>query len=180
MAHGIFLPSDMAAGDVNSLVKNFKGSADLDNGWVVTLGALTGTSGESEVFVAGQPAASAGLTNLYFVDGESIVLTDSKYKNLDPNVQNYYVPSGKVFTGVKAQVGDIVKLSADALGTGTGAASAYAVAVASSYKLTWAAAAVSGVSLRYLSTDYISLPTTAAIGELQRVTMYKFIVEAIS
>jgi len=180
MTHGIFIPSDMAAGDVNSLVKNFKGSADLDNGWVVTLGALTGVAGEAEVFAAGQPAATAGLTHLYFVDGESIVLTDSKFKNLDPNVQNYYVPSGKVFTGAKAQIGDIVKLSADCLATGTGAASAYAVAVASTYKLTWASAAISGVSLRYLSTDYVSLPTTGAIGESQRVTMYKFIVEAIA
>lgn len=180
MAHGIMIPSAVAAANVDSYNRHAKGSADLDSGWLVSLTALTGTSGEGEVWTAAQPATGATLTNLFMVGEPEIVLTDSKYKNIDPNPQNFYVASGKVFSAFKLQVGDIVKLSADSLGTGTGAASAYAVATNGTYKATWAAAAVSGISLKYLATDYVSLPTTGAIGETQRVTLYKFVVEAIA
>ncbi len=181
MTHAIMIPSAVAAANVDSYNRSAKGSADLDNGWLVSLTALTGTSGEGEVWTAAQPASGATLTNLYMVGDPEIVLTDSKYKNIDPNPLNFYTPSGKVFSAFKLQIGDIVKLSADALGTGTGAASAFAVATNGSYKAVWAAAAVSGVSLRYLATDYVSLPLTGAIGETQRsVAMYKFEVAAIA
>lgn len=180
MTHAIMLPSSVAAHNVDSYNRHAKGSADLDNGLLVQLLTLTGVAGEGEVWSATQPSASAGLTQLWMVGEPEVVLVDSKYKGIDPNPLNFYTPSGKVFSAFKLQIGDVIKLSADALGTGTGAASAYAVATASTYKATWAAAAVSGVSLKYLATDYVSLPTTGAIGENQRVAMYKFVVEAIS
>lgn len=180
MTHAIMIPSSVAAANVDSYNRHAKGSADLDNGFLVQLLTLTGASGEGEVWSATQPSASAGLTNLWMVGEPEIVLTDSKYKNINPNVQDFYTLSGKVFSAFKLQVGDVIRLSADALGTGTGAASAYAVATASTYKATWAAAAVSGISLKYLATDYVSLPSVGSIGDTQRVVMYKFVVETIT
>lgn len=177
--HGIMIPAQVVAANVDAYVRSAKGSADLDNGNVVALSALTGVSGEREVWTAAQPATGATLTNLWMVGEPEIVLTDSKYKNIDPNVQNFFVASGKVFTCFRLALGDIVSLSADALG-GTISTNTYVVATNGTYKLTWAASAVSGVSLKLLATEYVSLPTTGAIGETQRVTMYRFEVAALA
>jgi hypothetical protein len=176
---GIMIPSKVAAHNIDSLVRSAKSSADLDNGNVVSLTALTGTSGEGEVWTAATPATGATLTNLWMVGEPEVVLTDSKYKGIDPNIKAFYNVAGKVFTAFKLQLGDIVMLSADALG-GTKSTNTFVVATNGTVELTWASAAVSGVSLKLLATEYVSAPSTGAIGESQRVDMYKFEVVAIA
>jgi hypothetical protein len=151
----------------------------LDNGNVVSLTALTAVAGEREVWTAAVPATGATLTNLFMVGEPEIVLTSSKYKNIDPNVQNFYNVTGDVFSAFRLQLGDVVSLSADCLG-GTIGANTFVVATNATAKLTWSATVVSGVSLKLLATEYVSLPTTGAIGESQRVTMYRFEVVALA
>ncbi len=176
--HGVMLPKMVAAMNVDSLTRNAKISADIDNGWCVYLSGVTGTSGENEVWAAVQPA-SGTIGALWMVDGEGIVLTDSKYKGINPNIQDFYTPSGKVFTVFKPQVGDIISLSAECLG-GTKSTNTFVVGTNADYKLNWAAAAVSGLSLKLVSTDYYSLPLTGAIAETQRQTIYRFEVVAVA
>jgi hypothetical protein len=177
--HGLMIPSKVVAADVDAYVRSVKSASDLDNGNVVSLSALSVTAGEGEVWTAATPATGAGLTNLWMIGEPEVVLTDSKYKNIDPNPLNFYTPAGKIATAFKLQVGDIVMLNAEAL-AGTKSTNNYVVATNATTKLTWAAAAVSGVSLYLLGTEYVSLPTTGAIGEDQRVVAYKFHVVAIA
>jgi hypothetical protein len=98
MAHGIMIPSAVASLNVDSYVRHAKGAVDLDNGNVVSLTALTAVAGEREVWTAAVPATGATLTNLFMVGEPEIVLTSSKYKNIDPNVQNFYNVTGDVFS----------------------------------------------------------------------------------
>ena len=177
--HGIFVPSAVAAANVDSYVRHAKAAVDLDNGNVVSLTALTGVAGEREVWTAAVPATGATLKNLWMVGEPEIVVTNSKYKNIDPNVQNFYNVAGSVFTAFKLQLADIVVLTADALG-GTISTNTFVVATDGTAKLTWASAAVSGVSLKLLATEYISLPTVGSIGDNQRTTAYRFEVVALA
>lgn len=179
MAHGIMIPSATAAANVDSYVRHAKAAVDLDNGNVVSLTALTGVAGEREVWTAAVPATGATLKNLFMVGEPEIVVTDSKYKNINPNVQDFYNVAGDVFTAFRLQLGDVVVLTADALG-GTKSTNEYIVATNATAELTWAAAAVSGVSLKLLATEYISLPTLGTIGDTQRQTAYRFEVVALA
>lgn len=177
--HGLMVPSAIVAANIDAYVRHAKGSVDLDNGNVVSLTALTGVAGEREVWTAAVPATGATLTNLWMVGEPEIVLTDSKYKNINPNVLDYFVASGKVFSAFKLQLGDIVVLNAEALG-GTLGSNTFVVATNATAKLTWASAAVSGVSLKLLATEYVSIPTVGTIGSEQRVTTYRFEVVALA
>ena len=38
-----------------------------------------------------------------------VVLTDEKYKGLDPDIRNFYNVSGTVYSAFKPQVGDIIE-----------------------------------------------------------------------
>ena len=176
--HGVLLTKAVAAMNVDSYVRSAKISADMDNGWVVSLSGLTAAAGENEVWTAVQPVTGT-LNALWMVDGESIVLTESRYKGINPNIRDFYTPSGKVFTVFKPQVGDIISLSAEAL-AGTKSTNGFVVGTNSAYALTWAAAAISGLSLKLLATDYLSAPSTGAIGELQRFDIYRFEVVAVA
>ena len=179
MAHGILIPASVAAANVDSYVRHAKAAVELDNGNVVSLTALTGVAGEREVWTAAVPATGATLKNLFMVGEPEIVVTDSKYKNINPNVQDFYNVAGDVFTAFRLQLGDVVVLTADALG-GTKSTNEYIVATNATAELTWAAAAVSGVSLKLLATEYISLPTLGTIGDTQRQTAYRFEVVALA
>lgn len=186
MSHGIVVLSKVKAENVSSLNRAALGIADLDNGNVVQL--LTrntaATRGLEEVWDATRPATTTGLQNLWMVYEPEVVTTladvgsSKKYKGINPDPSDFYIPTGEVFSAFKPQVGDIILITGDSLGTGTGAESAYVVATASTYKLTWAAAAVSGLSLKYLATDYISLGSGAI--NSQRVDAYLFEVTVLA
>jgi hypothetical protein len=180
MSHGILNLTAVKSMNVDALNRSAVGAADLDNGNVVNLLTLSATTGESEVFTASKPLSAGGLlVDLWMVAQPEVVVTysgNSAYKGLDPDVRNFYVKTGEIFRAIKPVVGDIVELSADALG-GTKNANTFVVATNNTYQLTWAASAVSGLSLSLVGTSYVSL-ADGAIGSTQRTVMYKFQVVA--
>ena len=182
MAHGLLNQNMVQALNIDAFNRSAVGAADLDNGNLVVLATLSTTAGEGEVWAATRPE-SGTLVGTWMVASPEVVVTyggvagTSAYKGIDPDPRSFYVKTGEVFRAIKLQIGDIVELTSDAIATGTGVGAAYAVVTAATYKLTWAAGAVTGLSLRLIGTSYISL-ADGSIGT-QRVTSYKFVVEAI-
>jgi hypothetical protein len=180
--HAVAVLNKVQATDVDSYNRVARSATALDNGWVMQLATRSSTAGETEVWVGTAPSVSAGLTQLwmaYSPEVVSIVSGSNTFKGIDADPQNFYHIIGDMIDVFKPQIGDIITLTAEAFTTGTGAASAYAVATSADFKLNWAAGAVSGLSLKYLATTYISKPT-GAIGETQRVVAYQFEVSAIA
>lgn len=177
MAHSVLIPEAIAATNVDSYNRSVVVSADIDNGNILVMGAKSSTSGESEVFSVSQPASA--LTHLWMAySGDEIVLTDARYKGLDPDPRNFFNASGKVFSAFKPQIGDIILITADGL-TGTKSTNQYVIAASGTYKLTWASGAISGLSFKLLSDQkYISLATGAI--DTQRVRAYEFECVAIA
>lgn len=181
MAHAVMIPSKVAAKNVDAWVlPATSASADLDNGNVVSIAGQSTATGQGEVWLALQPLTATLASGLYMVGEPEVVLTESgsyQFKNIDPDPRNFYNKQGSIFTIFKLQVGDLVKLTADAL-AGTQSANTFVVATNASYKLTWASAAISGLSLSLINdADYISIPD-GSIGT-QRVAAKKFRVVAI-
>jgi len=156
-----------------ALVKTFIHTADVDNGFVFQKGALSTDADKSQVYTISAPAAAAGLTNLYMAyTAESNVTTGAdgnQYRIGDLNPQAFTNITGKVFNGHKIAVGDKIKASAETL-AGTKSTNEYVVATAGTMKLTWAAAAVAGVTFKLEKVDYFSIPQ-GSIGS-QRVEAY--------
>lgn len=182
MSHAVMIPSKVAAKDVDAWVRSAtSASADLDNGNVVVLASQSTASGQGEVWLATQPTTGTLASGLWMVGEPDVVVTTSgsyQFKNIDPDPRNFVNPQGSVFTAFKLQVGDIVKLTADAL-TGSQSTNTFVVAANASYKLTWSASAISGLSLFLLNdNDYISIGD-GSIGT-QRVAAKKFVVTALS
>jgi len=168
----------IAAKDVNAYVRSFVSADDIDNGNVFYETAKSTTSGQDQVFTAVKPATSH-LSNLWMAVEPEVVKTAGKYRNIDPDIRNFYNVAGDVFAAFSPKIGDIITLSAEALG-GTKSTNTFVVATNADYKLNWAASAVSGLSLSYLGDTYVSLPTGTTIGDTQRVTLYQFEVTAVS
>lgn len=173
MAHGVLIPEAIAATNIDSYNRSVISSASsIDNGMIFNCTTKAWTSGSgAEVFNITAPATGS-LTGLWMAySGDEIVLTDSKYKGLDPDPRNFYNAAGKVFSAYKIQVGDIILVTADAL-QGT-VASAYAEASNGKMQLVWAAttAGTGTVVYKLLATKYISLATGGI--NSQRVTAYE-------
>ena len=180
MSHAILEQRAVMASNIDTLNRNVIATADIDNGNVFLLNSLSTTDGEEEVWLASTPTSGTGLTNIWMACEPEVVITlagTKEYKGLDPDIRNFYNITGKVFTAFKPQIGDIVVLTADAMSNSI-ASNTYAVVTATSYELAWAAAAVSGLSLKLIETTYISL-ATGAINN-QRVTAYRFEVVAVA
>jgi len=180
MAHGIAIPKRVAAMSVDAYNRSAKSaSADLDNGNVVVLNTgVSSTAGEGEVWLATRPATATLAAGLFMVMTPEVVVTNSQFRNIDPDPRNFYVAQGKVFDAVKLQIGDIVELSEDCL-AGTKSTNVYVVAADASYKLTWNATAVSGLSLKLVvDPSYISVPDGSISSG--RVTSYIFEVVALA
>lgn len=181
--HAIAILNKVAAQNIDSLNRAALVPADVDNGWLLSLPTqnTAATRGLEEVWDGTQPA-TATLNAMWMVYEPEVVSVVSgsgyKFKGIDVDPRDFYIVSGDVASVYKPQVGDIITLTGDALATGSGAASAYAVAVNGAYKLTWAAAAISGLSYKYIATTYISVGTGAI--DTQRVTAYKFECVAIA
>lgn len=172
--HAVLIPEAIMATNVDSLNRSVQcTSADIDNGYVFTLSGKVGTSGSGvEVFTVAQ-STSASPTGLWMAySGDEIVVTDSRYKGLDPDPRNFFNATGKVFSAYKPQVGDIILLTAEAITTPYSASATYANIVTTSWKLDWAAAqSAAGLSYKLLGVKYISLATGAI--DTQRVTAYE-------
>lgn len=177
MAHNILIQDTAAAKNIDSLNRSVIGSADIDNGNAIILASKSSTAGEGEVWVATQPATGS-LTGLWLAYEPEVVVTvsgNSKYKGIDPDVRNFYNVSGTVFSAFKPRVGDILTMTDDGI-TGTKGSNTHIVATNAQYKLAWASAAISGLSLKLLKTSYISVGG-GSIGA-SRVTSYQFEVVA--
>ena len=171
--HGVLIPSAIVATNIDSLNRSVVDAADIDNGNVFVMGARSTTTGLSEVFEISQPVTGA-LTGLWMAySGDEIVVTDARYKGIDPDVRNFYNAAGKVFSAYKPQAGDIITLTDDALfGTYDSATHLYVNATDQKWELAWGASnAGSCLCYKLLAVTYISL-ATGAIGS-QRVASYE-------
>jgi len=174
--HGVLIPEAIAASTIDSLVRSVVDAADVDNGNVFVMGARSTTAGLPEVFEISVPLTGATtLGNLWMAySGDEIVVTDSKYKGLDPDVRNFYNAAGKVFSAYKPQVGDIIMLTADAILDAYDAGNdLFIVAANSSWELQWSTTNPgTGLTYALLGVKYISLATGGI--DSQRVAAYEF------
>jgi len=180
MAYGIVIPTKIAAENIDSKNRSAVSASAYENGSVGQLATKSATDGQAEVWTMTAPTTGAGLTNLWMVYEPEIVETISgshTYRGIDPDPRDFRNEIGKVFSCFQLSLGDLVKLSADAV-AGTISTNTYVVATNAAQKLTWAAAAVSGVSLHLVATEYISIGL-GAIGT-QRITAYLFEVVALA
>ena len=180
MSHGVAVLNKVRATNVDALNRVCRSADDIDNGFVFELLTRSATTGESEVWVATKSGGT--LTNIwmaYSPEVVEVVSGSNVYKGLDADPRNFYSIAGEMIDCFRPMIGDVITLSADALGTGAGAASAYAVVTSGTYKLTWSGSAVSGLTLKYLATVYNSIPT-GTISDTQQVVAYKFAVSAVS
>jgi hypothetical protein len=180
MAYGIMIPSKIAAANVDSKNRSCVSEVAYENGSIGTLSAKSTTAGEAEVWTMIAPATGAGLTNNWMVYEPEIVTTVSgthQYRGIDPDPRNFRNEIGEVFSAFQLSLGDLVKLSADAL-AGTISTNTFVVATNGAQKLTWAAAAISGTSLKLVATEYISIGE-GTLGS-QRIVAYLFEVVALA
>lgn len=181
MAKSVMFPIKTSAQDVGALIETFVHTADIDNGTVFVKGALSTDVDKSEVYTLSLPATGAGLANLYMAyTSEDNIITGAdgnQFKVGDLNPKNYTNYAGYAFNGFKLTVGDRVKITADGLG-GTKGTNTFVVATNGTEKLTWAAAAISGVSLKLVKESYFSIPE-GGIGS-QRTVAYVFEVVAVA
>jgi len=171
MAHGVLIANKMASKDVDAWVRPVYSGSALDNGNVVQLLAKSASTGYSEVWLGTAPT-SASATDCWMVNEPPIpyLVSGTNVYNGLGTITDFYVSASTVFTAVKLQKGDIITLTADNLDSGT--AQAYAVPVLGTFKFAWAAAASTGLSLRYLNTTYIpSADGTIGSG---RITAFQF------
>lgn len=177
MAYGVIIPNYIQATKVNTLNRSVKAAYDVENGSVFSL-SFADTTGEGEVFACATPATGF-LTSLWMAYEPEVVTTVSgsyEFKGIDPDVRNFKNLTGKVFSAFKPKVYDIITMSADAL-AGTKNSNTFVVGTVGASKLTWAASAISGLSLKLMKTNYISIGNPA-LANTQRVTSYMFEVVA--
>lgn len=173
MAYGVLIPRAIMAKDIDSLNRSVVDAAAIENGSVMVMGARSTTAGMEEVFEVSQPATGS-LTGLWMAySGDEVVLTDSKYKGLDPDPRNFINAAGKVFSAYKPQLGDIILVSADALaGTFIDGTTTHVNATNGAWKLTWGNSQTASVlSYKLLDVKYISLATGGI--DSQRITAYE-------
>jgi hypothetical protein len=187
MSYPVVVLNKVRATDVDALNRVAYSADATYNGAVfelLTRSANAGAhAGESEVWVA---TASAGtLTNIWMAYSPEVVevvaANGNIYKGIDNDPRNFYKPALEMIDCFRPMAGDIITMTADGLlTTSYPVESTYAVVTSGSYKLYWNTSAVSGLTLKYLETTYISLPQAGAISETQHVAAYKFSVYAVS
>ena len=182
MTHGMVRLDRIQASDLDSLNRAGVATVDFDNGWVAQLLTQSSTAGQKEVWAATIPSATAGLKDLWMAISPEVVevvaANGNVYKGIDADPQHFYNIAGKFIDFFKPEIGDLITLTDDCI-TGSKASNGYIVATASDYKLNWAAAPVSGLTLTYLATKNIS-KGSGTIGDTQAVTSYEFQVSAVS
>lgn len=168
--HAILIPSKVAAKNVEAWVRPAISASNIDNGNVVMLSTVSGTTGEGEVWNATAPTSASAVV---WMAGEPempfAVAGDNLYRGLG-NIQDYYNSASKVFTVFKPQKGDIITLTAEAFNA---VPTAYAITSSGKYTLeTTATAASSGFCLKYLATNWIPSASGSAIGS-GRIVSYR-------
>lgn len=171
MTHTILVQNQVAALNVDSYNRSVISGSNIDNGWVFMLSSKSSTTGEAEVWNATW-TTSGSLTGLWMAASPEVVLTDSRYKGIDPNPLNFYNVAGEVFDAFKPQAGDIITLTADALDGSTPLA--YAYVPPASHEFMWGSVLPTGLALKYLNTTYVSVGASASTVTSGRVTAFQF------
>ena len=176
MAYGLIIQDDVMAKDVGSLNRSAESATAVENGFLVNLLTKSSTVGEEQLWVATQPD-TANIDKCWMVYSPEVIVTGGKYKGLDPDPRNFQIAIGSTFDVFKPQVGDLITMTEDAI-TGTKSTNGYVVATNGDWQATWAAAAVSGLSLKLIATTTISigLGTIAS----QKIVAYQFEVVAVA
>lgn len=181
MAYGVVQLLQVAAENIDAGIKTFISSDNIENGSIFTLGAAV--SGQEDEFAAVKPATANLAKQFYMAVSPIRVVTTingQKFYDLVNDPRAFINVAGEPIDGAMLKVGDVVRLSTDALAgsyVGSGSVTTHVVATDGAYKLTWATAAISGLSLKHIRTSYISVPNS--IGS-QRVTAYDFVVDAVA
>jgi hypothetical protein len=176
MANGVLIQSKVQAKDNDALNRPAVSAADVMNGNVLDLTGYSTTAGEAEVWTAVAPT-TGNLSNLWMAYSPEVVITNAKYRGIDCDPRSFTNIAGRVYDVFKLEVGDIITVTGDSL-AGTQSTNTFVVATNTAFGLTWAAAAVAGVSLELLEETTISLGT-GAIGS-QKIPAFKFEVKAIA
>ena len=181
MSYGILIKSRVAAEDVTAWNRSaIAGSTvNIDNGNVFFLATKSTTSGEAEVWAVTKASGST-MTNMWMAASPDTVVTtvsgNYKYKGLNSDPRNFTNLGGEVMDAFKPQVGDVVRMSSDAI-SGSPSTGAFVCPVDNSYVLTFAASqTASALALGLLKETYISIGSGAI--DTQRVLAYDFVVLA--
>lgn len=168
----ILIKTLTASKNIDALNRSFKSDSDLDNGSVFQMGDLSTLSDESQVYTVEAPEDGA-LSGLWMAASPvDVIVTDALGNEYKPGINNpgaFTNVAGKVFSGFKPEVGDLITLSGDGI---DGTAADYVIAVDGETKLAFAAAAGDGLSFKVEETTYISVAGINGIGS-QRVVAYK-------
>ena len=177
MTYGILVQENVAAMNIDSLVRPVVSASAMENGMVINLlskGTESGSTVANEIWQADAPVTGS-LTDLWMVYEPEVVQTVSgtqTFKGIDPDPRNFYIPAEDIFTAFKLQLGDLVMITPDGL-SGSKSTGNYLVAADGNLSLDWSAApAADAVCLKYTDTSYISIGTGAINN--QRVTAYRF------
>ncbi len=175
MAYSVLNAGNVMAQHIDSLVKNAKATFALENGNIISLGALSTTAGESEVYVAATPATASLTSAIYYMVNEPaipVLGTTVQFKGLTDDPTEFNIAAGTIFTCYRPQVGDEIIITEDGL-AGVKGSNTYVAPANGTAELTWAAN-TSSASLGYelVETTYIKIP--GSIFYNTRKTAYKF------
>lgn len=176
MAYNVLIQNLVQASSVDALNRSFvvPTGATYANGQPVVSGALSTTTGEGEVFACAAPSGKA--LGIWMIYEPEVVVTDGKYKGLNPNVQDFSMVAGDVVSGFKPMVGDILTFTI--IGSDTFAGGDTDAQVAANGAFVWNSSALTdSFNMRLIDTTYISIPT-GLLGATGRPTAYKFEVTA--
>lgn len=155
MAYGVMIPKTMAGRQLDSAYVSAKATIDVENGGVVVLGGLSTVRNEKDVFLATAPVAATDVVGIVYEP--PIVLTDGKYKNINPDPRGFINVAGKVFgVYIITNLGmETLSLSVDAI-SGVQGVKGFAIPAAGSTKLVWSATAnLTGLTLTLLETTVL-------------------------
>jgi len=159
MANNILIQKKAQAKDISALNRVAKCASDVTNGGAVAMTVKSAVSGESEVWVVTVPATATLDTGLWIAYSPEKVITTSgsnQYANIDPDPRNFTNLAGVPMDVFKPKVGDILEYTV--LG-GTKSTNTYVVASDATSLMTWASAAISGLSMKLLATSAIPIGT---------------------
>ena len=171
MTHTILKQDRVAAKDIDSWNRSVICGSNIDNGWVFLLSSKSTTAGEAEVWNATWTTAGSQ-ANVWMAASPELVLTDSKYRGINPNSQDFVNTAGEVFDAFKPQAGDIITVTADALDSST--AEAYAYVPTQAHEFMWGSTLPTGLALRYLKTTYLPSGASGSTITSGRVVAYQF------
>jgi hypothetical protein len=173
MSNSVMIPNAIAATNIDSFNRTGVSALTLYNGNLVILSSYGAAAGEAEVWTAIVPSTGNGLKDVWMVYDPELVWTGS-YRGLDPDVRNFSVVIGNVFSMFKPQKGDIITLTGDGIATGSGVGDNYIIATDGAGKQpVWNNTVSTSVfCAKYLALTYISIGTGAI--DNQRVAAYQF------